>query len=451
MSRLEEFGYKQELVRALSTRDLIVHGMIFMGPIAPFAVFGFVWTDARGMVVLAYLLGLLGMSFTALSYAAMARAFPMAGSVYSYVQRGVHEVAGFFAGWLILLDYILVPALCYVFSVVALRPLLPGVPDWIWIVSFVSLNAVINVRGVQLGARVNRFMLMLSAGYPGAVHGGGSGGALPRPGRGRADAASGVRSRQCSRRPPSRPRPLSRYCRSSASTPCRRWRRRVAAAATRSPVPRCRPLLFVALLFIAQTWLAADLARGMRFQSTDTAFYEIAERAGGVALRDLALAALAIASLANALVGQSAIARILFAMARDRRLPSILARVHPRYRTPHVSTLVVAAVSLAVCLLFARRGDDLSRVVNFGALSSFLLLHVSVINHYFIRGRSRDWLRHLVLPLGGLLVIGYVLYAMDRSAKVLGACWIGAGVVYYAGLVLVRKRTPVLGISPGVD
>ena len=57
MSRLEEFGYQQELVRALSTRDLIVHGMIFMGPIAPFAVFGFVWKDAHGMVVLAYLSG----------------------------------------------------------------------------------------------------------------------------------------------------------------------------------------------------------------------------------------------------------------------------------------------------------------------------------------------------------------------------------------------------------
>lgn len=189
----------------------------------------------------------------------------------------------------------------------------------------------------------------------------------------------------------------------------------------------------------------------MRFASTDTAFYEIAERAGGIALRDLALAALVIAALANALVGQSAIARILFAMARDRRLPSILARVHPRYRTPHVSTLLVAAVSLAVCLLFARHGDELSRVVNFGALSGFLLLHLSVINHYFIRGRSRDWLRHLVLPLGGLLVIGYVLYEMDTAAKVLGACWIGAGVVYYTGLVLVHKRTPVLAIAPEGD
>ena len=78
------------------------------------------------MVPLAYLVGLIGMFFTALSYAAMSRAFPLAGSVYTYAQRGLHEIAGFFSGWLILLDYILVPSLLYLFSAVALRPIFPA-------------------------------------------------------------------------------------------------------------------------------------------------------------------------------------------------------------------------------------------------------------------------------------------------------------------------------------
>jgi hypothetical protein len=66
---LEEFGYHEELRRVLTTRDLIIYGMIFMVPIAPFSVYGFVWDDAKGMVPLAYLVGLVGMVFTALSYA----------------------------------------------------------------------------------------------------------------------------------------------------------------------------------------------------------------------------------------------------------------------------------------------------------------------------------------------------------------------------------------------
>src|SRR5579864_4621228 len=109
-----------------------------MVPIAPYSVYGFVYNDAKGMVPLAYLVGLFGMFFTAMSYAAMSRAFPLAGSVYTYAHRGLHEIAGFFAGWLILLDYILVPALLYVVSAVAMRGLLPAVPAWVWLTGFVT-------------------------------------------------------------------------------------------------------------------------------------------------------------------------------------------------------------------------------------------------------------------------------------------------------------------------
>src|ERR1700730_7983832 len=134
VSTLEDFGYKEQLSRALTTRHLLVYGMIFMVPIAPYSVFGFVWNDAKGMVPLAYFVGLVGMFFTAMSYAAMSRAFPMAGSVYSYAQRGLSDVAGFFSGWLMLLDYILVPALLYIVSAIALRPLVPSAPAWVWLV-----------------------------------------------------------------------------------------------------------------------------------------------------------------------------------------------------------------------------------------------------------------------------------------------------------------------------
>eukprot|EP00659_Diplonema_papillatum_P012806 gene12806-19749_t len=84
---IEEFGYKQELKRSLSLTDLVIYGMIFMIPIAPFGVYGYVNSEAPGMVPLAYIVGMVAMLFTALSYGSMARAFPIAGSVYSYAQR----------------------------------------------------------------------------------------------------------------------------------------------------------------------------------------------------------------------------------------------------------------------------------------------------------------------------------------------------------------------------
>jgi amino acid transporter len=187
---LQDFGYKEQLHRALTTWDLIIYGMIFMLPIAPYAVFGLVWEASKGMVPLAYLVGLVGMFFTALSYAAMSRAFPLAGSVYTYAQRGLHETAGFFSGWLILLDYILVPSLLYLFSAVALRPIFPAVPAWLWLTGFISFNAIVNLLGIEFTARVNKYMLVMELstlalfvglGLHALYHGVGAGGLTLKP------------------------------------------------------------------------------------------------------------------------------------------------------------------------------------------------------------------------------------------------------------------------------
>ncbi len=441
---LEQSGYQDQLRRALTTRDLVIYGMIFMVPIAPYSVFGFVWNDAKGMVPLAYLIGLVGMFFTAMSYAAMSRAFPAAGSVYTYAQRGLHDAAGFLSGWLVLLDYILIPGLLYLFSAVALRPLFPLVPEWAWVLGFIAFNACVNLIGIEFTARVNRYLLVLELATLAvfvvlglwALYGGqGAGGLTLRPvydpqvfSLATVTGATSIAVLSF----------LGFDGISTLAEESRGGRDSVARATLAS-------LLLVGALFMLQTWIASDLARGMRFSSPETAFYDIAQRAGGPWLRLVTIGAVVLANaIANAIAAQAAVSRILFAMARDGKLPAVLATIHPRFKTPYVSTLVVACVSLLIGLLFARRVDDLSRIVNFGALCAFLLLHLSVINHHFLRGRSGAWLRHLLFPLAGALVIAYVLYEMDRSAKILGACWIGIGAVYYTVLTFVQKKPVVI-------
>ncbi|MGD0491803.1 MAG: APC family permease [Steroidobacteraceae bacterium] len=438
---LEEFGYRQELRRALTTKDLVVYGMVFMVPIAPFSVYGFVWDNARGMVPLAYLVGLVGMIFTALSYAAMSRAFPLAGSVYTYAGRGLHEAAGFFSGWLILLDYMLVPSLLYLFSAVALRPLLPAVPAWLWLGGFIAFNAAANMIGIEFTARLNRYMLVLelitlaafvTMGLIALYH--------------RGEGAGGL-----TWTPVYDPRVFSWATVSGATSIAVLSFLGFDGISTLSEENRGKEngvgratviaLLLVGALFMLQTWVATDLARGMHFSSPETAFYDIADLAGGAWLKLLVIVAVVFASaIANAMAAQAAVARILFAMARDRKLPAVLAKVHPRFKTPYISTLAVAGVSVLVGCFFFQRIDDLTRVVNFGALSGFVLLHLSVINHFFLRQRSGDWLRHLAFPLIGLAIILYVLYEMDRAAKILGACWIVLGAVYYGALALRGRR-----------
>jgi amino acid transporter len=443
---IEEFGYQDQLHRALTTRDLVIYGMIFMVPIAPYSVFGFVYHDAKGMVPMAYLVGLIGMFFTALSYAAMSQAFPLAGSVYTYAQRGLHEIAGFFSGWLILLDYILVPSLLYLFSAVALRPLFPAVPSWLWLLGFVCFNAVVNFVGIQFTARVNRYMLVIELAALAlfivvglsALYGGAGAGRLTLkpiydPSVFSLATVAGATSIAV----------LSFLGFDGISTLSEENR------SGKDSVGRATvlALILVGALFMVQTWIATDLSFGMRFGSPETAFFEITERAGGAWLRLVTIVAVVLATaVANAMAAQAAVARILFAMARDGKLPAVLARVHPRFKTPHVSTLVVSGVSLVVGLVFANHIDDLTRVVNFGALTGFVLLHLSVINHFLVRRRGGDWLRHLLCPLIGMLIIAYVLFEMDRTAKLLGLAWISIGILYYLVLTLWVKKPVALKI-----
>jgi amino acid transporter len=332
-----------------------------------------------------------------------------------------------------------VPSLLYLFSAVALRPVLPGVPAWAWLAGFITFNATVNLIGIEFTARVNRYILLmqlvtlalfLALGLR-ALYGGAGAGRLtlqPFYNSGAFSWATIASATSVA--------VLSFLGFDGISTLAEENRGSEGAVGRATILS----LLLVGALFMLQTWLATDLARGMKFSSSETAFYDVAALAGGAWLKILTIVAVAFASaIANAMAAQAAVARILFAMARDGKLPAVLARVHPRFKTPYVSTLLVAVVSIIVGLYFSERVDDLTLVVNFGALCGFVLLHLSVINHFMLRERGGRWLRHFLCPLLGLLIILFVLYEMDHSAKVLGGCWIGIGVVYYLVLAF-RKR-----------
>lgn len=434
---IEDFGYQQQLQRGLSLTDLVIYGMIFMIPIAPFGVYGWVYADAEGMVPLAYFIGMVAMLFTALSYGQMAKAFPIAGSVYSYAQRGIHEHLGFIAGWVLLLDYLLIPPLLYIFSALALHHFFPVIPKLGWMLLFLIGATLVNLRGVTFTARANKLFLIgelvvlalfLVFGFK-ALYGGemGSGELTLAPFYDPANfdlnlvmAAVSVAV-------------LSFLGFDAISTLSEEVkgdpRRQIGRAALIA-------LFLMGGIFILQTWLATDLAVGMSFASADTAFYEIASAAGGSWLGTLTAVATALAwGVAVSIVSQAAVSRLLFSMARDGKLPRALSRVHDRYRTPHISLYLVALLSLGIGVAFLDAPDVLATLVNFGALTGFCLLHLSVINHYVVRKGSRRWLVHLAFPAIGLAIIGYVLLSMSHFAQLLGVAWIGVGLIYLAFLI----------------
>lgn len=431
-----------QLRRSLSFTDLVVYGIVFMIPIAPFVFYGYVADIAKGMVALAYLVGMVAMFFTAYSYKLLSADFPMAGSVYAYAYRAIGERTGFLAGWMLILDYLLIPSVTYVAAASALNQIMPWLPRGALIVAFLCIGTVVNYVGMKVTAAVNKGFLAIqllvlaifvALGLYALYHGAGAGHLTMKPlfqsGVFKVDMLFSAVS-LCA---------LSFLGFDAISTLAEEVNgdsRRVVGRAT------IAALCLAGLLFVVQTWVAADLANGMTFASPDTAFYDIATIAGGKLLSTItALTAALVFGVSCAIVAQAAISRLLFAMARDGKVPAFMAAVHPRYRTPHLSLLLVAGVSLVVSLCFLDHLDLLSMFVNFGAITGFLVLHVTVVVHFMLRNRSRAYIRHLFCPLAGFGILAYVLYCMERAAWELGLAWLALGLLYHA--VSMRKvRAP---------
>jgi amino acid transporter len=457
---VERFGYRQELRRSLSFTDLLVYGLVFMVPIAPFGIFGSVYAASGGMVALAYVIGGVAMTFTALSYAQMSRAFPVAGSVYSYAGRGLHPVAGFLGGWLILLDYILVPALLYIVAGVAMHSFIAAVPVWAWVAGFVVLNTAINYAGIALTARVNKIVLVaelivlaifLVIGIAALASGEGNGQGI-EPLFNSETFATGTVLTAVSVAVLS----FLGFDAISTLSEENKGNERTIGRATLAA------LALAGVLFVVQTWVASLFVSDpdrliSEGDAAGTAFYDAAAVAGGPWLAVLTAVSTAIAwGFADALVAQAATSRLLFSMARDRQLPRVLSRVHARHKVPVNATLLVAGISLALGVWFAHRDDGiplLSTLINFGALSAFLLLHASVVHHFVRRragGRVDVW-RHVVAPIVGFVVILFTIIKANVAAQKLGFTWLAIGVGIVVVSYAIGRRPRISGMEGDAD
>ncbi|MGC5002053.1 APC family permease [Streptomyces sp. NBC_00353] len=429
------------LRRTLGFRDLVVYGLLFIAPMAPVGVFGTLDAKSDGAVALVYVAATVVMGFTAFSYAQMVRVAPLAGSVFTYARKGLGEGPGFIAGWMAMLDYLLIPAVAYLFSGIAMNSLVPEVSRWVWTALAVVVTTLLNLWGVRAAARVGFAVLAMEIAVllvflvsavvvlvrDGAQRGwwtpftGDSGFSLQA-----VLAAVSVA--------------VLSYLGFDAIAS-------FAEEATGGSEKVARALLFclvlAGVLFVAQGYLAAllepmtsaDLAAEPARQGS--AFYDTVDFAVGRWLHDLVAVSKAIGAAFAALAGQAAAGRLLFAMSREQRLPSLLARVDPRSGVPRAAILIAAAVTLVAAVWAARRDDGLDHlvsVVDIGALTAFVLLHASVVGWFAVRRMDGppSWWRHVLVPVVGAGVLIAVILSAATSAQVVGVCWLGVGLVVLA-------------------
>jgi amino acid transporter len=427
------------LRRALTRRDLVVYGLLFIGPLAPVGVFGVLDARTEGAVALVYIVATIAMGFTAWSYAEMSRIVPHAGSVFAYATRGLGGAAGFLAGWLALLDYLLIPSVALLFSGIALHTLAPSIPVWVFVAAAFVTTTMCNLAGVRVAARVGLVVLVaelvvlvifVAAGLIAiATTGAARPWLSPLTGLAAIDARMVVGALSIA---------VLSYLGFDAIAGFAEENAGHARDVGRA-ILFC--LAAAGLVFVAQTWIVALLSTtspgdlAARPEAQGTAFYDVTREAAGPWLALLLAVTKAIGPAFAAMTAQAAAARLVFGMARDGGLPRALATVDGRHGTPRTALVTAAMLTLAVSLWAARRSDGLSllvSIVDVGALAAFTLLHASVVGYFAIWKRAPGSIAHILVPAVGALVTVWVLLEASRLAQVVAIAWATLGLMIHA-------------------
>ncbi len=424
-----------KLRRTLSLWDLILYGMIVIQPTAPMPVYGVMSQRAHGHAVTTVLIAMVAMLFTAISYGRMARAYPSAGSAFTYVGSEIHPALGYVTGWGMAMDYMLNPIVCTILCSKFALNFFPEIPYPVFVIVFICLFSGLNLFGIRTSARINDTLaaamgvvivifLAAAARYvlrtphdgiafftrpfydpqtfsAGAVLGGTSLAVLTYIG------FDGI---------------------STLSEEAENPKRNILLAT----VLVC---LITGALASVEVYAAQLVWPGAQpFPDVDTAFVHVAGRAAGPWLFSLINVTLLVATVGSGMGSQLGAARLLYGMGRSNAIPkSFFGVIEPERRIPRNNVLFVGIFALigTSFLTFERAAE----LLNFGALLAFMGVNAASFTRYYLRERKRTW-SHFLVPVLGFTVCLLLWLNLSRPAKIAGVVWMLIGIAYGA----VRTR-----------
>ncbi|ESE72843.1 amino acid transporter [Salmonella enterica subsp. enterica serovar Paratyphi B str. SARA62] len=193
-------------------------------------------------------------------------------------------------------------------------------------------------------------------------------------------------------------------------------------------------LVLATVLFIIVVAFAAfatgNVDRFADGNATNEAFFTIAGNVGGIWLKvAFSIIVAFVCAVGNIITAQTAVSRVLFSMGRDRMLPAFLAHVHTTRKTPDYAILFTGGVTLLLSYLFSGKIESISTLVNFGALFAFFVVNLCVFILFNFRMKAqRRIFAHVISPIMGMIVIGYVCLNMNIHALILGISWAAIGI-----------------------
>jgi putrescine importer len=420
------------LKRVLTLWDLVFFGIICITPIAPIPLFGVAQRLSNGQATATILIAMVAMLITAVSYGRMAALFPVAGSAYTYVGRGLNGHLGFLAGWAMFLDYLLIPMINTIYCAVTVHRLAPGIPYVFWAALFAGMATWLNLRGIRTNSLANEVLLIfmglvlaifavLAVRYLIGLSG-----------------LAGLMSLKPIYDPATFNFTAVRTATSFAALTYIGFDS-VTTLAEEVDNPR-RNVPLATMMVCLFTGLAGGLMVYLgqlvwpeyrNFPNVETAFMDVTRRVGGVALFNAMAAVLVVAQFGSGLTGQAGAARLLYGMGRENVLPEkVFGRLDAG--NPAWNILIVGTISFGGALVFDFEGA--AEVLNFGAFLAFMGVNLATCRQFYFadrEGRPR-FFRDLLLPVAGFLFCLGIWVSLPSPAKIIGGCWLVAGLIYDA-------------------
>lgn len=432
-----------ELKRVLSFRHVVFFGLAFMAPQTLFATYGVAAVESNGMIATGYAIALLVMLFTAYSYAQLVKAYPSAGAAYTFTQKAINPYLGFIVGWVILLDYMLSPMISALLLGIALSAYFPAIPISVWIILFITVITLVNIRGVKFAANFNTYIFLLqllvfilffifSIKY--LVNGNGAGTLFSlSPFFDQNVEFSDVIAIV--------PILCFTFLGFDAVT--------ALSEETKNPVQSLPKAVYTIPLIGGTLYIAASYLLQMvrpnieAITHPESAYLEIAFSIGGIFLNSVFVAVAIMAGFASAVASGSSASRILYVMGRENILPKkVFGYVSPKYHTPIYNLMIVALVSMSA--LFINLATATS-FITFGAFFAFIFVNLSVISHYFVKKGKRTFkgiLQYLIIPLIGATLVFGLWLNLGLNALILGGVWLILGFLYLLNHTKNFKQPP---------
>lgn len=447
MSELQNQG---ELKRTLSLPLLIGFGLAYLAPTVVFNYYG-IWTcedGTNGHYPLALLITTVMMLFTAFSYTRMVKEFPQAGSAYVYVNKSVQPHIGFMTGWVMILDYLLLPMICYLLLGIYINEYFPALPVWVIVIGTAALGAIFNIIGAKTASFIDSIIIAAQLAFTALtiilcimyVCGGGGAGsvfsakAFINPETFDFAAVLNASAILC----------VSFVGFDAVTT---------MAEETKNPEKAMTPailgvcigagiIFFITAYFMNVAWPEAPSA----IQDPDVGAYEFYPAIGYGWAADVFFVVDEFASFVCAMAGMGAVSRLLLGMGRDNILPKkFFGSVSKKFNTP-VKNIILVSILACSGIFYADNLVGAAELISFGCIIGFIMVNISVFMLFYrkkgMRQGIKNKLMYMIIPLIGAIILIIAFFFIGSGAKILGGIWTAIGLIYLAVKTKGFKELP---------